>query len=746
MNNKKILIIILVIVVLCILCVCIAAGVYWFVLRDSSQPTATAVMNSPVVSGITPAESTPEPSEISSAPIPDVSDVSSDQQTWLVMLYQNGDDEVLEYDIVFDANEAEAAGSGERVTVVTQLDRYWGAYDGDGDWSTAKRFYLTTNDDLHTIYSQEVGDLGEVDMGNPATLTDFAVWAMTSYPADRYVLVMSDHGAGWHGGWSDGDNGNYEGLLMRNIAGALEGITSRTGVEKLDLVAFDACLMSQLESLTMIEPYARIAVASEETIPSIGMAYKAFLSELLQNPAMSPADLGRAMVTTYIDQDERIVNEDARSEFVSEAFNYSGETTPDEVADAMAIDITMTAVNLEALSYLNSALNSLAYEMTFIDQAVIARARSYAQSYYNIYGSDVPPAFIDLGNFASLLVAESGSTNITTAANRLYATLDEVVIAERHGPERPGSTGISIYFPNSMLYQSDYAGYNAYNYSVDHFVEVSQWDDFLAFHYTGTAFEPDYTGPVIPAPGTSLQAPGLGNIDVGTLLSSSQTIQQGTPLHLETDISGENIGYIYFFAGKYFEDTNTFLAIDADFVLAESTKESNGVYYPDWQGGPVHVSIDWTPRIYFINDGAKSEFAVLYPLYYGATRDQNVYAVDGLYTFAESGTQTYAVMSFGGDGWMIEVYSFNPEGGGGPREILPKAGDSFTLLLKAIAMSNDPNAEPEFIEFEGGTLTFGSGNFYWDYYEAEPGQYVAGVGALDLDGNYNLDFVPVVIQ
>ncbi len=746
MNNKKILVIILVVVMLCVLCVCTGAGVYWFFLRGTAQPTATTVMNSPAVNLETPAGNTLVPNEISSVPLPDDNQVSPDQQTWLVMLYQNGDDEVLEYDITFDANEAEAAGSSDRVTVVTQLDRYWGAYDGDGDWSTAKRFMLSKDDDLYYINSQEIADLGEVDMGNPATLIDFAVWAMTSYPADRYVLIMSDHGAGWHGGWSDGDNGNYEGLLMHHIAEALDGITSRTGVDKLDLVAFDACLMSQLESLTMIEPYARIAVASEETIPSIGMAYKSFLVSLQQNPAMSPANFGEMILTSYIDQDERIVNEDARSEFVSEVFNYSGYTTPEEVAYEMSIDITMTVVNLEALPYLNAALNSLAYEMTFIDQAIVARARAYAQSYYNIYGSNVPPAFIDLGNFASLLVAESGSTNISTAANRLFAALDEVVIAERHGPERPGSTGISIYFPNSMLYQSDYAGYNAYNYSVDHFVEVSQWDDFLAFHYTGTAFEPDYTGPVIPAPGTSLQAPGLGDINVSSLLASSQTIQQGGSLHLETEISGDNIGYIYFFAGKYFEETNTFLAIDADFVVSENTKESNGVYYPDWQNDPVQVSIDWTPRIYFITDGVKSEFAVLYPLYYGATRDQNVYAVDGLYTFADTGSQTYAVMSFGADGRMTEVYSFVPQGGGGPREILPRAGDSFTLLLKAIAMSDDPNAEPQFIEFEGGTLTFSSSNFYWDYYTAEPGQYVAGVGAIDLDGNYNLDFVPVVIQ
>lgn len=747
MDTKKILIVLLIILALCIVCACLGIGGYFLLVQDTGlDPFVIGV--TPTTAAFVPQENgvTSEPDQPPTESVPQQPAVDPNQQTWLVMLYQDADDEVLEHDIVFDANEAEHAGSSDRVTIVTQLDRYYGAYQGDGDWSTTKRYYLAPDGDLNSIRSQEISDLGETNMGDPASLINFATWAINTYPADRYVLIMSDHGAGWHGGWSDGDNVDDEGLLMRDIDVALRDIIQRTTIEKFDIVVFDACLMAQLESLTMIQPHARIAVASEETVPSIGIAYSGFLTQLRNNPAMSPEDLARAMVDTYIDQDLRIVDDDARYEFVSDVFNYTGLTTPEEVAVEIGIDITLSAINLDALPNLNRVLNALAYEMTFIDQSAIAQARTYAQSYYNLYGPDVPPSFIDLGSFVELLINQVDDANLNTAANRLFAALDEAVIAERHGPERPGSTGISIYFPNSLLYGSDFAGYSAYNYGVDRFVEFSQWDDFLAFHYSGTPFEPDYTGPVIPAPGTQLTAPGLGDIDIGSLMASAQTINQGEQVQIETQITGENIGYIYFFAGKYFPESNSYLAIDADFIVAESTKEVNGVYYPDWGGGPVNISVPWTPYTYFINDGSKSEFAVLYPLYYGATREQNVYAVDGLYTFGGSGEQTYAVMTFGADGWMIEVFSFQPQGGGGPREILPTQGDSFTLLLKAIAISDDPGEDPEFVEFQGGTLTFGSTNFYWDSTLAEPGEYVAGVGALDLDGNYNLDFVPVVIQ
>jgi hypothetical protein len=46
-------------------------------------------------------------------------------------------------------------------------------------------------------------DLGEADMADGSTLVDFVTWTVQNYPADRYMLIMSDHGMGWPGGWSD---------------------------------------------------------------------------------------------------------------------------------------------------------------------------------------------------------------------------------------------------------------------------------------------------------------------------------------------------------------------------------------------------------------------------------------------------------------------------------------------------------------------------------------------------------------
>ncbi|MEA3441764.1 MAG: hypothetical protein U9R58_15925 [Chloroflexota bacterium] len=60
--------------------------------------------------------------------------ISTEGQTWLVMLYQDADDKILEHDIYVDLNEAERVGSSDRVHIVAQVDRYRAGYQGDGNW------------------------------------------------------------------------------------------------------------------------------------------------------------------------------------------------------------------------------------------------------------------------------------------------------------------------------------------------------------------------------------------------------------------------------------------------------------------------------------------------------------------------------------------------------------------------------------------------------------------------------------
>ena len=107
-------------------------------------------------------------------------------QRWLVMLYQDADDKVLEQDIYVDLNEAERANS--TVRVVSQIDRFQGGYRGDGDW---------TDTDASDLAGRRPN--GPFSTGGPdreANHADRRTW-WTSSPGrsrptrDKYVLIMS---------------------------------------------------------------------------------------------------------------------------------------------------------------------------------------------------------------------------------------------------------------------------------------------------------------------------------------------------------------------------------------------------------------------------------------------------------------------------------------------------------------------------------------------------------------------------
>ncbi|MGE5602839.1 MAG: clostripain-related cysteine peptidase, partial [Nitrososphaerales archaeon] len=219
-------------------------------------------------------------------------------QTWTVMLYQDADDKILEEDIFLDFNEAERVGSTDRVKVVAQMDRYKGGFNGDGNWTSTRRYLLSRDDNFNRINSQLISE-GEVNMSSGDTLADFVTWAAQTYPADKYVLILSDHGMGWPGGWSDPDPGRQgqqvdrriplesaigDNLFLNELDAALAKAQQQTGISQFELIGLDACLMGHVEVMDMLAPYARYAVFSQETEPSLGWAYTAFLGNLAQNP------------------------------------------------------------------------------------------------------------------------------------------------------------------------------------------------------------------------------------------------------------------------------------------------------------------------------------------------------------------------------------------------------------------------------------------------------------------------------
>ena len=723
----------------------------YFLFGGSGQDNETPVEQPPISAELPEEQSTTRPTQrprpTATRPVAGTNAPTAGQ-TWTVMLYQDADDKILEQDIYIDLNEVERANPNPNVQVIAQVDRFRGGYNGDGNWTGTRRYRIQLDDDLQSVGSELVDDLGEANMSDGATLVNFATWAVENYPADKYVLILSDHGMGWPGGWSDPDPGggaprNFplgsslgNQLYLMELDQALEDIRQQTGIERFELVGMDACLMGQIEVLAALAPHARYAVVSEETEPSLGWAYTSFLQQLTANPGMDGAELGRAIVDSYIQDDQRIVDEQARLEWVGRGTTFGSlfsAPTASQVRQQLERSITLTAIDLSAVPQLIQRLNDLSLAMQDARQASIAKARSYAQSYTSIFGSQVPPSFVDLGSLAGLLQQEVSDQQVDRAAGDLLDAIKQVVVAERHGAGKPGSTGISIYFPNSKLYGNPVAGPQSYTIAARRFAEQSLWDEFLAFHYTGETFEAGEDQVAVPSSGTSVRGPGAAVIELSPLRLSSQTASVSRPVLVSADISGENIGYIYFFTGFLDQTGSSIFVADQDYLTSGADREVGGVTYPDWGQGDFTLEFEWEPLMFAISDGQQTVTAALSPQSYGATPEEAVYAVDGTYTFADSGEQRFARLYFR-NGQLFQVFGFTAQDStGAPREITPVAGDTFTVQETWLDLNSDGSAERA--TQPGGTLTFGDSMFTWEELDAAPGRYVIGFIVTDLDGD-----------
>jgi hypothetical protein len=189
------------------------------------------------------------PSEVAVAPTAPLPDNAAE---WTVLVYVDGDNN-LEEDAIIDFMEMSAIGSTDQVQIVAQVDRIASPELWDdtsyGNWTGTLRFLVEK--DMEPTESAAIADLGEMNMGDEATLTDFIIWGVENYPARRYAVVLWDHGASWLGIASDDtDDGDF--LTLPELSSAFENARQRTGVEKFDLIGFDACLMAQMDVLPQL--------------------------------------------------------------------------------------------------------------------------------------------------------------------------------------------------------------------------------------------------------------------------------------------------------------------------------------------------------------------------------------------------------------------------------------------------------------------------------------------------------------
>ena len=138
-------------------------------------------------------------------------------------------------------------------------------------------------------------NVGKKSMVDPNTLVDFIQFCAKNYPANRYMLILWDHGGGAISGYGYDQTASGT-MTLDKINNAL-----KKGGVKFDFIGFDACLMATLETAVVTEPYADYLIASEEAEPGTGWYYTNWLSELSKNTSIGTVELSKTLIDDFTD-------------------------------------------------------------------------------------------------------------------------------------------------------------------------------------------------------------------------------------------------------------------------------------------------------------------------------------------------------------------------------------------------------------------------------------------------------------
>ena len=142
-----------------------------------------------------------------------------------------------------------------------------------------------------------VAGIGLRNMGDPGTLAGFINFTMENFPADKFGLIMWDHGGGSIAGFGDDEKFNHNNLTLLDLNYAFERSALRN--TKLEFLGFDSCLMATVEMAIVASDYAKFLIASQDIEPYEGWNYD-FLTVFNKHPNIGGAALGKVIVDYFM--------------------------------------------------------------------------------------------------------------------------------------------------------------------------------------------------------------------------------------------------------------------------------------------------------------------------------------------------------------------------------------------------------------------------------------------------------------
>ncbi|MBR3927925.1 MAG: hypothetical protein IKJ65_02850 [Clostridia bacterium] len=252
-----------------------------------------------------------------------------------------------------------------------------------------------------------------MNMGSGETLRMFLQTVFEQTDTDQYILILWDHGGGPLSGVCLDENFDNDYLSLFELQ---EGLSQSPFADrKLDIIGFDACLMSSVETAWLVSPYAKYMVASAEREPGSGWNYS-FLAGIESDKSL--IDTGRRIIDAYIG------------------------SFPADYGSPLTLAMTDLSVIEEVISEMSvyfTRINSILNDNLFQDIAALRYgAQGYGRDFRAVESTDY-----DLVDVVSFLKA--CEKHDLPVEDSLMDAINKAVVAI--GSNLADSVGLSVYFP-----------------------------------------------------------------------------------------------------------------------------------------------------------------------------------------------------------------------------------------------------------------------------------------------------------
>ncbi|MFA6003110.1 MAG: clostripain-related cysteine peptidase [Elusimicrobiota bacterium] len=359
----------------------------------------------------------------------------AEPKEWTLMVFLNGHNNLDRFGEI-NIKQMEKVGSNDRVNIVVQ----WASL------GKPTRRLLVQRSESGQVGSPILETLPAVDMGSADQLYEFIRWAHEHFPAQRYMVDLWDHGAGWHVSkngafspldisWDDQTGHNITTEQLGDVMRRVQALIGRP----LDVLGFDACLMAMGEVVAQVADSVHYVAASEQTEPGAGWPYEKFLRQWLAAGADDGVALIKAITEQYVASYPNNVN-------------FSG-------------------LDLAQLPALMAAAQALSAELVGLDGAKFAEASRTATAARRYYSTD----YGDFMDFVTKLANAPGALVSAPVVAAMTAAHQALVVANAATPDLRGSNGMSIWLPmNSYLWNKYGARYVGLAWS-----RLTGWGNFV---------------------------------------------------------------------------------------------------------------------------------------------------------------------------------------------------------------------------------------------------------------------------